>query len=436
MEIAINSIRVESKGSTKRARYDFGDIQRLAESIKEYGLMHPAVVDKITDDPEGKQYVLIAGGRRIRAHVMLGLGSIKATLMEDTDAKERKAMELEENVVRKDLSWHEQIECLRQLHQLKQELYGTATNSAANVGWGARETAAAVGKSLGSVGNDLKLANDLRARPDLLERVKKLPKVAAKKVIDQLLEAEELRRRVDNKGIDISVELTLGNCLDLIDYIPDESIDCLITDPPFGNEGIVKYAASHGNTYNINGTNVSTSDTLIPLFEELIPKLRTKLKNGAHVYIFCGMGVMYTALLDILQRNLFLMDELPLIWYKQRASVMPKDFHYSSSYEAILFGHRGERIRRLWKPVSNVLIYPAIAPQLRIHPLQRPDDLLRLLIENSTSPGQLVLDCFAGSGSTLKVSRDLQRKAIGFELDPDNYERALAWLQSTNVRKE
>ena len=110
---------------------------------------------------------------------------------------------------------------------------------------------------------------------------------------------------------------------------------------------------------------------------------------------------------------------------------MQKDFSYISCYEAVIFGHYLEKKRRLMKPVKNVLDIPAMAPQKRVHPLQRPDDVLRLMIENSTNPGELILDCFAGSGSTLKVARDLQRQAIGFELDADNYARALNWLQET-----
>ncbi|KKM74517.1 hypothetical protein LCGC14_1399590 [marine sediment metagenome] len=429
MLVPIKTIKVSSANKDlKRSRRIFGDVNRLAESIREFGLIHPVCVDTLKE-PEGNYlYILIAGERRMRATVFAGFDKIAVTFKEDTTAKQRKAMELEENVNRLNMTWEEEVECLNQLHEIKQDEHGVATHSRENVAWGVRETARLLGRGLGSVGADLKLAKDLNEHPELREKVRKLPKVAAKRYVSRLLEAEELRKRVADKGIDIKVELVLGDCEELIDHVPDRSINCLLTDPPFAQPKIVSVGRQ---SYNLTETNVSDVDTMLPLWSRLIPKLKKKLVIGAHVYIFTSMGIIYSELMRMLAENGFLVDDLPLIWFKMRPSVMQKDFSYISCYEAVIFGHYLEKKRRLMKPVKNVLDIPAIAPQKRVHPLQRPDDVLRLMIENSTNPGELILDCFAGSGSTLKVARDLQRQAIGFELDADNYTRALNWLQET-----
>lgn len=434
MKVPIKSIKIEkSDDPSSRARTDFGDMDGLIASIKEHGFIHPVLVGKIpeTQTDGDYDYVLIVGERRLRAAVFAGLTEIPVTTRENTTAIERKAMELEENLVRKDFTWDESNECLLQLHELRQQIYGPATKSPTNEGWGARQTAEALGRSLGSVGGDLKMAQIMRERPDLKKKVVHLPKAAAKKIITQTIEAEKLRKLVDSKGIDIGVELRLGDCCELIDDIPDSSIHCLLTDPPFANPGIVKTGVTDKATYNVTESNVSDWDTMLGVYEVLIPKLAKKLKIGAHVYMFCGMGMVYTTLMRLLSENGFLMDDLPIIWHKKRISTMPKDFHYVSCYEACLFGHNGARTRSLWKPVANLIDVPAIAGQCRVHPLQRPDELLRIMVENSTSPGHTILDCFAGSGSTLKVARDLQRKAIGFELDEGNYLRAMKWLEDT-----
>jgi DNA modification methylase len=234
-----------------------------------------------------------------------------------------------------------------------------------------------------------------------------------------------------SQGIDIGVELWHGSCVDLIDELEDASIDCLVTDPPFANPGILATGVTDKATYNVTESNVSTWEIMRDVYSKLIPKLARKLKPGAHVYIFTGMGEVYCYLMQCCRINGILLDDLPIIWDKMRGSTIPKDFHYVSSYEACLFGHNKKPTRSLWKPRQNIFHVEAIAPQKRVHPLQRPDEVLRIMIENSTSPGQTVLDCFAGSGSTLKVARDLQRKAIGFELDEGNYLRALEWLEKT-----
>ena len=429
MLVQIKTIKVHSENpELRRGRRRFGDVNRLAESIREFGLIHPVCVDKL-EEPDGDYlYILIAGERRMRATVFAGFDEIDVTLKSDTTARDRKAMELEENVNRLDMTWEEEIECLNQLHAIKQEDHGVATQSRDNINWGVRETARLLGRGLGSVGADLKLAKDLNEHPELREKVRKLPKVAAKRFVSRLLEAEELRRVVADKGIDIKVELVQGDCLDLIDHVPDNSIDCLLTDPPFAQPMIVSVGKG---SYNMTETNVSDVKTMLTLWSSLLPKLKKKLVVGAHVYIFTSMGIVYCELMRMLRENGFLVDDLPLIWFKMRPSVIGRDFSYLSSYEAVIFGHYLEKKRRLMKPVKNVLDIPALAPQNRVHPLQRPDDVLRLFIENSTNPGELILDCFAGSGSTLKVARDLQRRAIGFELDADNYVRALNWLQET-----
>lgn len=430
MKALIKQIKVDRTTKLrKRAREDFGDIACLAESLKDHGLIHPIVVSKIEEGDY--HYLLVAGERRLRAAILAGFDEVDIRIFSDIDPFERKAIELEENLQRQNLGWPEEVEGLRQLHELRQQIYGPATRSKDSDGWGIRETAAAIGRSVGQTSDDLKLANALRDRHDIVNRVGKLPKRAAIKIVKQIIEAERLRHLVDSKGIDIGVELIHGDCLTLIDDIPDNSIDCLLTDPPFGNPGIVKVGVSHVASYNVTESNVSTLEVLLPLFQKLAPKLAKKLKRGAHVYIFCGMGEAYCGLMTILRVNGFLMDDLPLIWYKERASVIAKDFRYLSSYQACLFGHNQERIRALWKPVKNVISVQTIAPQVKVHPMQIADDVLRLFIENSTSPGHLVLDCFAGSGATLKVARDLQRKSIGFELDEGNYLRAKNWLEET-----
>ncbi len=433
MKIKIKDIRInEDHDAMKRARRDFGDVVRLSESIRELGLLHPIVVEPAEEPSiDGKRYILIAGERRLRACVLNGFEEIEASVIDRSNWLKRKSMELEENVVRKNLDWVEECECLRQLHELKQLEFGVPTGdpTGKTSGWGLRETAALVGRSLASTARDIKLANSLRDRPDIAKKVKKVPKIAAAKIVDRLLEKEELEIKVKEKKISISQSLLYGDCTELIDNIPDESINCLITDPPFAQPNIVECDVAGAATYNkIAETNVSSVDTMKAVYDKLIPKLAKKMKTGAHIYVFTGFGDTFFYLNKLLKENGFLLDELPLIWYKTKASTLPRDFSYVSSYEAIIFGHTRERIIRLAKPVHNVIAISALPTQTRVHPLQKPDELLRLLISNSTLPGDTILDCFAGSAATLKVAREMHRNSIGFEIDRGNYLRAQKWL--------
>ena len=65
----------------------------------------------------------------------------------------------------------------------------------------------------------------------------------------------------------------------------------------------------------------------------------------------------------------------------------------------------------------------------RLHPTQKPTQALRPLIESFTQAGELVLDPFCGSGSTLEAARDLGRDWLGIELDPAHQVTATNRLQ-------
>lgn len=91
----------------ERRREDYGDLASLSNSIERYGLLHPIVIDD-----EGN---LVAGGRRLEAVKLLGWSSVAVTRLGELSENERRAIELEENLRRKDLTTYEQNRTLGQL---------------------------------------------------------------------------------------------------------------------------------------------------------------------------------------------------------------------------------------------------------------------------------------------------------------------------------
>jgi site-specific DNA-methyltransferase (adenine-specific) len=81
------------------------------------------------------------------------------------------------------------------------------------------------------------------------------------------------------------------------------------------------------------------------------------------------------------------------------------------------------------RPISDVIDFPYSGNKL--HPTQKPVQALRPLIECFTRPGELVLDPFCGSGSTLEAARDLGRDWLGIELDPAHQATAINRLRTT-----
>jgi site-specific DNA-methyltransferase (adenine-specific) len=110
--------------------------------------------------------------------------------------------------------------------------------------------------------------------------------------------------------------------------------------------------------------------------------------------------------------------KMMVVWDK---GPMGMGWHYRRSYETVLVGmKRGGPCR--WYDETNrieniIRDIPKIIPQANDHPTPKPEQLATHFICLHTKPGDLVLDPFAGSGTTLRAAKDAGRKAIGIEIE-------------------
>lgn len=115
-----------------RIRKDFGDIEELAEDIRENGLINPPVVNK--------NYELLAGERRLRACKILGWPQIEVRMMDTRDAEHELNIEISENDVRKGFTKSERVDYIRRLLRIEQakakerQVAGTSAANATKVG--------------------------------------------------------------------------------------------------------------------------------------------------------------------------------------------------------------------------------------------------------------------------------------------------------------
>lgn len=108
MILKINDVKIG-----QRVRDEYGDMESLANSIKEHGLLHPIVVDS--------RYNLIAGCRRLLACERIGLKEIEAKILGEISERELRVLELEENIRRKDLTALEKSKNLVELAEIKEQ---------------------------------------------------------------------------------------------------------------------------------------------------------------------------------------------------------------------------------------------------------------------------------------------------------------------------
>jgi site-specific DNA-methyltransferase (adenine-specific) len=104
-------------------------------------------------------------------------------------------------------------------------------------------------------------------------------------------------------------------------------------------------------------------------------------------------------------------------------------------YGLILYRDRLPKFRNKGKMIFNCIDWPRDNESEKIHPTQKPVELLKTLIEIFTDEGDIVIDPCAGSGSTLIAAIRLNRKSYGFEIKKDFYTKAKKWIEDEITHK-
>ena len=203
--------------------------------------------------------------------------------------------------------------------------------------------------------------------------------------------------------------------------LSDNSIDCLVTDPPYkivsggctkplgGVLGSVTSGILNRNINNVKTGSLFDYNSLS--FAEWLPEVYRVLKPKSHAYIFIS-GRRLNELTNEALKTGFIWQNL-LVWKKQ--NVTPNKW-YMNRCEFILMLRKGGA-----KPINNMgstTCLEFLNPTgNKTHPTEKPVDLLKHLILNSTKENETVLDPFMGTGNTGIACIDTNRNFIGFEID-------------------
>ena len=150
MKPELRFISIKDINIGPRFRELFGDIEGLADSIKDKGVLQPVTVDTNLN--------LLAGGRRVQAAIAAGLTEIPALIRKVEGEIDTREIELVENVARKDFEWDERCRLTAEIDRLYK---------AKNIDWSGRKTAQLLDRSQSSVVRDLQLAEMITTFPEL-----------------------------------------------------------------------------------------------------------------------------------------------------------------------------------------------------------------------------------------------------------------------------
>lgn len=362
-----------------------------------------------------------AGNMRLRAAIALGWSDVPAVL-EDVDERTKR-----ERMVRDNAQWGEweDEELARILQQLAEDGSDTAI-----------------------------LGLDDAEVTKLLDRIRA---AEAEADLSPALDNAPTRVQVGDLWIMGEHRLVCGDSRDtggvLTRLLGNELVDAVWTDPPYG----VNYVGGTGMTIQ-NDDVVGLADLLANAFGSASKVMRP----GAAVYVAAPerhlalFGQAFVAADWLLHQT--------LVWIKDDLVLGHSDYHFQ--HEPILYGwKRGGRRTWLGERVQTTVADRARPPAewsreeleafvesarrgadiVRVarprrsvdHPTMKPVELVEHHLKNSTKRGDIVLDLFAGSGSTLVAAHQLERRGRAVELDPHYCDVILArWERLTGKKAE
>ena len=205
-----------------------------------------------------------------------------------------------------------------------------------------------------------------------------------------------------------------GDCLQLMKDIPDKSIDLILTDPPYR---VISGGNKHKDGVGWKGSILEKNDGKIFThndikLEQWIPEMYRVLKDGSHFYTMTNTLNLENTL-KVCRENGFGLHNV-LIW-KKNNQVLNR--WYMKSVEYILFFYKKPAKKINIVGSSQVLEFNN--PRNKLHPTEKPVELMEIMINNSTKEGELVLDPFAGSGTTGVACKNTGRNYILMEKEQE-----------------
>jgi site-specific DNA-methyltransferase (adenine-specific) len=205
-----------------------------------------------------------------------------------------------------------------------------------------------------------------------------------------------------------------GDSLRVLKDLPDRSVDLIITDPPYGDN------IGYGRR------NIRIQGNEHPLLALMVMSASYRvLKRNSNAYMFCGSKHIGFLRAFFMSYTRFKIRDV-VIWDK---AIRGRGYGFRRQYECILVLEKGKP--RYRNPGLPNLIRAARVGTLE-HPHTKPLELIKTLLRQSSDEGDVILDPFLGSGTTVIAAHHLNRHYIGIEIDPRYYELAKARLKRTD----
>lgn len=222
------------------------------------------------------------------------------------------------------------------------------------------------------------------------------------------------------------IQIITGDALAELANIGTTSVDLIVADPPYN------LGKDYGNNHDVQGF-----DDYLSFSRKWLTHAHRILKPSGTLYVFMGFRFI-SYLYDILDRDLKMFFNSWVVWHYTQG--MGKTKGFSPRHDDVLMFTKSQDFKFSLDNVRVPQKYYRERNNMRganpgdvwefshvhycngnrqDHPTQKPEGLIERMVLASSDEGDLVVDPFSGSGTTLRVCQQLDRRAIGIEINPD-----------------
>lgn len=236
------------------------------------------------------------------------------------------------------------------------------------------------------------------------------------------------------------IKLYNEDCLQTINQIGKESVDLIVTDPPYNLGNFMKrrdvnFGRIRDNFFVLAGWDNMEYDEWEKSMSDFFKAAAQLMKPGGAMIIFTAFAKV-EAILRLAEKNGFYYKTTG-IWHKTNPMPQNMNLHFVNSVEAWVYFTYKKRTGTFNNDgilLHNFIETPVASKGERRygkHSTQKPESLIRHFVEILSNPNDWVLDPFMGSGTTGVVAKRTGRNFIGVELNPEYYNLALARIEGT-----
>lgn len=414
-KIPVASIKI----SPDRQRKEIKDVDKLADSIKRIGLLHPIVVTRENE--------LVAGERRFRAFQRLKLELIPVHYLDELNPTEARLIELEENVKRVDLTWKESCLAILDYHDLCFEV---------NEEWNQQKTADETGLTKSHVSKLIRIGNALKSRDSRLEEatnlnaadniLKRKQKRAVETEIAQISFVAGPEAETESKKDNIKVSIKKADFLKWIESYKGRRFNFVHCDFPYG----INYDKTGYSGHESYEKYEDSLEIYFGLLHSLVNNVEKIFFPSAHLMFWFSMN-HYQETFNLLRKAGFHVNPFPLMWHKDRGVIPDVLRGPRRVYETAFFASLGDR--QVIKSSPNAF-YSQVKKEGHISTKPRImlEHFFQLFVDNFTE----ILDPTCGSGTALAAAKLLgAKRLVGLDLNKDHIETSKLAVKKAKLQQ-